>query len=105
MYLLIAHNRAVTPDIVYYYISLSSNMANIKRRGKRFFSIILIIKFQEIIYRAFLHGRLIYLVKWNLNHILHFTTSRYNHHIEFHMLPDNIDPYIHGAMFKSKFGF
>ena len=59
MYLLIAHNRAVTPDIVYYYISLSSNMANIKRRGKRFFTIILIIKFQGIIYRAFLHGRLI----------------------------------------------
>ena len=59
MYLLIAHNRAVTPDIVYYYISLSSNMAKIKRRVKRFFTIILIIKFQEIIYRAYLHGRLI----------------------------------------------
>lgn len=58
MYLLIAHNRAVTPDMVYYYISLSSNMANIKRQGKRFFTIVLITKFQEIIYRAFLHGRL-----------------------------------------------
>ena len=54
IYLSIAHYRAVTPDIVYYYISLSSNMAKIKRRGKRFFTIILIIKFHEIIYRAFL---------------------------------------------------
>ena len=34
-------------------------MANIKRQGKRFFTIVLITKFQEIIYRAFLHGRLI----------------------------------------------
>ena len=105
MYLLIAHNRAVTPDIVYYYISLSSNMAKIKRRGKSFFTIILIVKFQEIIYRAYLHGRLIYSVKWNLEYILDFTISRYNHYLKFHMMPDNIDPYIHGAMFKSKFGF
>ena len=39
IYLSIAHYRAVTPDIVYYYISLSSNMAKIKRRRKRFFTI------------------------------------------------------------------